>query len=89
MKVKTALKYNGATVITIREGMKSDFKVLCEIRYGVQPTDEWTQLGDGKWISEWGLVTYDSRIRVGQEILDRKIDFVTATDSQHITIYVK
>lgn len=89
MKVKTALKYNGATVITIREGAKDDFKVLCEIHYGVQPTNEWTQIGNGRWINAWGIVTYDSRIRVGEEILYRNVDFFTASDSQHITIYVK
>ena len=88
MKVSTFLKVNGATITTIRENT-TDYKILCKIHYGIKPTSDWTQLGDGKWISEWGLVTYDSRIRVGQEILDRKIDFVTATDSQHITIYVK
>lgn len=89
MKVSTFLKVNGATITTIREGEKNDFKVLCNIHYGVKPTEEWTKISDGRWISEWGIVTYDSRIRVGEEILNRNIDFVTATDSQHITIYVK
>ncbi len=89
MKVSTFLKVNGASIITIREGMKEDYKVLCEVRYGVKPTEEWTQIDNGRWISEWGVVTYDSIIRIGKEITDRKIDFVTATDSQHITVYVK
>lgn len=89
MKVSTFLKVNGASTITIREGMKEDYKVLCEVRYGVKPTEEWTQIDNGRWISEWGVVTYDSIIRIGKEITDRKIDFVTATDSQHITVYVK
>ena len=89
MKVSTVLKVNGATITTIREGEKSDYKVLCKIHYGVKPTEEWTEIGNGRWISEWGVVTYDSRLRVGDEILNRNIDFVTATDSQHISIYVK
>lgn len=89
MKVSTFLKVNGATITTIREGEKSDYKVLCKIHYGVKPTEEWTEIGNGRWISEWGVVTYDSRLRVGDEILNRNIDFVTATDSQHISIYVK
>ena len=89
MKVKTALKYNGASTITIREGDKEDYKILCQIRYGVKPTEEWTEIGNGRWISEWGIVTYDSRIRVGEEILNRNVNFFTATDTQHITIYVK
>ena len=89
MKVSTFLKVNGATITTIREGEKSDYKVLCKIHYGVKPTKEWTEIDNGRWISEWGVVTYDSRIRVGDEILNRNIDFVTATDSQHISIYVK
>ena len=89
MKVSTFLKVSGASIITIREGMKEDYKVLCEVKYGVKPTKEWTQIDNGRWISEWGVVTYDSIIRIGKEIADRKIDFVTATDSQHITVYVK
>lgn len=89
MKVSTFLKVNGATITTIREGEKADYKVLCKIHYGVKPTEEWTQIDNGRWISEWGVMTYDSRIRVGDEILNRNIDFVTATDSQHISIYVK
>ena len=89
MKVSTFLKIDGATITTIREGEKSDYKILCKIHYGVKPTEEWTEINNGRWISEYGIVTYDSKIRVGKEILDRKIDFVTATDSQHITIYVK
>ena len=89
MKVKTALKYNGATVITIREGQKEDYKVLCQIHYGVKPTEEWTEIDNGRWINAWGVMTYDSKIRVGEEILNRNVDFFTATDTQHITIYVK
>ena len=89
MKVKTALKYSGATVITIREGDKKDYKVLCKIHYGAQPTDECTQVDIGRWINEWGIMTYDSKIRVGEEILNRNVDFFTATDTQHLTIYVK
>ena len=89
MKVSTFLKIDGSTITTIREGEKSDYRVLCKIHYGVKPTEEWTEIGNGKWISKWGIVTYDSRIRVDEEMLNRKIDFVTATDSQHITIYVK
>ena len=89
MKVKSILKFDGATTTTIREDEKSDFKVLCKIQYGFKPNDECTQIDTGRWISEWGVMTYDSRIRVGDEILNREVDFFTATDSQHLTIYVK
>ena len=80
MKVKTLLAHNGSTKVRISDNEQNMYRTLCYINY--MQREDFSK-------NEIGILTVNSKYKVPDEILDRKVAFIAPMSEDSITIYVK